>query len=236
MLAATFAAARVCSWDNVFYGCAVITAINFIPALFIYREPEHLVPEEGQKGPVGVFLSSLGTLLRDLRFVLFLLIFACFWLMFMQLWDLMPNFIGEWTDTHAVGNALKSLFGADFTWVLPDGQVKPEIIINIDSAAIIALVLPISWMIRRMHKIAAMIVGMLIALVGFMGAGLTSVGVICCVMIFVFSIGEMMCSPDFRRLCRIDRTTGAEGALHGLLQHSVRDRLGRRQLRGREHI
>jgi MFS family permease len=197
MLAATLRGHTGLSWDNVFYGCAIITALNFIPALFVYREPEHLIPDEGQKGPVGVFLSSLGTLLRDARFVLFLLIVSCFWFMFMQLWDLMPNFINEWVDTRSVGSVLKSMFGANFTWVLPSGQVKPEMIINIDSASIIALVLLISWMIRRMNKIAAMIVGMLIALIGFVGAGATSIGVICCVMIFVFAIGEMICSPTF---------------------------------------
>jgi hypothetical protein len=38
---------------------------------------------------------------------------------------------------------------------------------------------------------------MMIALVGFVGAGATSIGWFCCLMIFVFSIGEMTCSPTF---------------------------------------
>jgi hypothetical protein len=70
-------------------------------------------------------------------------------------------------------------------------------IINIDATSILLFVLVISWMIRRMHKIAAMILGMLISLVGFVGAGATNVGAICCLMIFVFAIGEMICSPTF---------------------------------------
>ena len=185
------------NWSNVFYGCAIVTALNFIPALFIYREPERVVPAEGQKGPLGVFVTSLAMLLRDVRFVLFLLIAACFWFMFMQLWDLLPNFLNEWVDTSAVGRVLKSVFGENLTWVLPNGQVKPEMIINIDATSILLFVLVISWMIRRMHKIAAMILGMLISLVGFVGAGATNVGAICCLMIFVFAIGEMICSPTF---------------------------------------
>jgi MFS family permease len=42
-----------------------------------------------------------------------------------------------------------------------------------------------------------MIIGMLISLVGFVGAGATGIGWFCCAMILVFSIGEMTCSPTF---------------------------------------
>jgi len=185
-------------WHYVFYGAAVVTTLNFLPALLAYREPERMPSADTHKGPVGVFTSSLATLLTDLRFVLFLLIVSCFWFMFMQLWDLMPNFIDEWVDTRDVAPIyapISRLFGLD--WVLPGGQVKPEMIINIDAASIILLVLAISWMIRRMHKIAAMILGMIIALVGFVGAGATTFGAVCCIMIFVFAVGEMICSPTF---------------------------------------
>ena len=42
-----------------------------------------------------------------------------------------------------------------------------------------------------------MIIGMIIALVGFVGSGVTDIGWICCLMIFVFAVGEMICSPTF---------------------------------------
>jgi MFS family permease len=183
------------AWHNVFYGAALVTALNFLPALLLYREPEKPAgAAEQQHGPLQVFASSLGTLLRDAKFVLFLLIVSCFWLMFMQLWDLLPNFIDEWVDTRDVA----PVFGwLSPKWILPSGQVKPEMIINIDSASIILLVILISWMIGRLNKIAAMLLGMVIALVGFVGAGATGLGWLCCLMIFIFAIGEMICSPTF---------------------------------------
>jgi len=107
---------------------------------------------------------------------------------------LLPNFIDEWINTADVAR----YFGAvNKDWVAASGQTKPEMIINIDSLAIIVLVIPISWLISRLHKVAAMIIGMVIALVGFLGSGLTFAGWVCCVMIFVFAIGEMICSPTF---------------------------------------
>jgi MFS family permease len=81
--------------------------------------------------------------------------------------------------------------------ILDSGQVKPEMIVNIDAASIIILVIPISWLISRLNKVAAMIVGMIIALVGFVGSGATNLGWFCCLMIFTFAIGEMICSPTF---------------------------------------
>ncbi len=184
-------------WNNVFYFAAGVTAINFLPAFLLYKEPEKEAPKKGSpetKGAFGVFCSSIATIFQDLRLVVFLGIFSCFWLMFMQLWDLLPNFIDEWVNTADVA----PYFGwFSEGWVLSNGQTKPEMIINIDSIAIILLVIPISWLLGRISKIAAMIIGMLIALVGFVGSGATDIGWLCCLMVFIFAIGEMACSPTF---------------------------------------
>jgi dipeptide/tripeptide permease len=182
-------------WQLVFYGAAIVTLLNFLPAFILYREPERIAATSDEKqGPFAVFASSIMNIFKDLRLVVFLLIFACFWLMFMQLWDLLPNFIDEWVNSSDAAG----IFGwIREDWVLRTGQVKPEMIINIDAISIIVLVIPISWMISRMHKVAAMIIGMLISLVAFVGAGATSIGWMCCLMIFIFSIGEMICSPTF---------------------------------------
>ena len=47
----------------------------------------------------------------DKAMLRFLLIVSGFWFMFMQLWDLLPNFIDEWVDTRDVGSFLTSIFG-----------------------------------------------------------------------------------------------------------------------------
>ena len=187
-------------WHLVFYGAAIVTACNFLPLLFLYKEPDPVETDdeaetsEAPKGPLAVFVHSIKTIGGDLQLVAFLLIFSCFWLMFMQLWDLLPNFIDEWVDTSDVAG----LFGAvSQGWLLESGQVKPEMIINLNPLFIIIAVIPISALVGRVNKVLAMIVGMLISLVGFVGAGATSLGWFCCVMILVFTVGEMTCSPTF---------------------------------------
>jgi MFS family permease len=184
------------NWHYVFYGAAIVTAFNFVPLFLLYKEPEKEPAKEGEvkEGAFGTFVSSIVTIFKDMRLVAFLLIFSCFWLMFMQLWDLLPNFIDEWVDTSDVA-PIFAFFNEG--WVLENGQTKPEMLINLNSISIIAFVLFVSWLIARMNKVAAMVIGMLISLVGFVGAGYTAEGIICAVMILVFSIGEMTCSPTF---------------------------------------
>jgi proton-dependent oligopeptide transporter, POT family len=184
-------------WNIVFWAAAIVTALNFLPAFLLYREPQKVAPAAGSeqpKGAIGVFVNSIATIFKDLRLVIFLGIFSCFWLMFMQLWDLLPNFIDEWVDTASVAR----YFGwFSHGWVLGSGQVKPEMIINIDAIAIIALVIPISWMIGKISKVAAMIIGMIISLFAFVASGWSMLGWLCCFSIFIFAIGEMICSPTF---------------------------------------
>lgn len=184
-------------WDSVFIAGAVFTALNFVPLIFLYKEPERgATVKAGEKpvGPVEVFVSSVMTILRDGKLILFLLFYSCFWIMFQQLWDLMPNFIDEWVDTSDVAGAFS---GVNEGWVLDTGQVKAEMIIALNPLTVLALVIPISWLVSKTHKVATMVIGMTIAVVGFVGTGATAMGFFCCMMLLVFSIGEMTCNPTF---------------------------------------
>ncbi len=254
------------TWEYVFYGAAIATAINFIPATFLFREPE-LDPEARKKKPMKVFKDTMTTLWRDKYMLRFLLIVSGFWFMFMQLWDLLPNFIDEWVDTRDVGAliatededallarsnaaalaavdpaaakvaiaeaeeiaaakaagtyeepeppakepapaaaddaeeekgpALLSRAWFEESFLMSDGRAKPELLINIDALTILLLVLPLSWFFGRYRMMVSLVLGMAIGLVGFVGAGLSQAGMFVGFMIFIFAIGEIICSPKF---------------------------------------
>ena len=176
----------------VFICAAGVTAFNFIPAIFFYREPEKVGPSK-YKSPGQTFVDTMATL-KDKNFLIFLAIFSGFWFMFMQLWDLLPNFIDEWVTSTDIAPYVKALNPG---WLLGSGNVKPEILINIDAAAIILLMIPIAWLTGKLHPMVALIGGMIVSVVAFIGAGSSPVGLIVALAIFVFAIGEMMCSPKF---------------------------------------
>jgi len=184
------------TWNHVFYGAAIVTAINFIPATFLFREPE-IKKADKDKSPVQVFVDTMLVLWQDRPMLRFLLVVSGFWFMFMQLWDLLPNFIDEWVDTRDVGSLVSSNGFLAEKFLMSDGAAKPELLINIDALTIIILVIPISFLLGKYRMIFALMAGMIVGLIGFVGAGMTQVGVYCALGIFVFAIGEIMCSPKF---------------------------------------
>ncbi len=176
----------------VFYCAAGVTLFNFIPTLIFYKEPEK-VGSDKKRTIRETFIETMMTL-KDRNFLIFLGIFSGFWFMFMQLWDLLPNFIDEWVFSRDIA----PFFGwISSGLILESGNVKPEMLINIDSFAIILFMLPMAWLTGKFHPMIALIGGMVISLVGFFMSGFTNVGFVVAAAIFVFAIGEMWCSPKF---------------------------------------
>jgi MFS family permease len=185
------------TWSYVFYGAAIVTAINFLPAIFLFKEPPPS-PEATGKKPARVFADTMKTLFQDRQMLRFLLIVSGFWVMFMQLWDLLPNFLDEWVDARDVGGVLTRMLGGwAHNFLTAEGAAKPEMIINIDSFTILLLTVPLAWAFGRMRMMTALVIGMIVSLVGFVGAGMTMLGWMASLMIFVFAIGEAVNGPKF---------------------------------------
>src|SRR5688500_13493193 len=89
---------RLIEWKWVFVSCAAVVAINYL-LLFTFREPERESPELPSScrvlwnSLIGIFEPRLGA---------FLVVFSGFWMMFYQLFDLLPNFITDWVDSSAI--------------------------------------------------------------------------------------------------------------------------------------
>jgi hypothetical protein len=143
--------------------------------------------------------------LGDWRFALFLLILSGFWTSFQQIFITMPEYIRDFVDTNSIQHSLGAFFSsiglANFWhWiqggltVQSTGQIKPEMIINIDAGAIILFQLLITKIFGRSNPIFTMIMGTLIAAIGI-AMGAISSGWIIVLAIFIFAIGEMAASP-----------------------------------------
>jgi len=180
------------TWHFVFFACAAVTALNFLPAFFLYREPE---TTGAGKSPLVVLRETGANLLHDRRMLYFLLITSGFWLMFMQLWDLLPNFIDEWVDSRDIAPVFHAILGDSA--LTAAGHVKPELIVNLDATAIVLFVMPISWLMGRFKMMVSLILGMALATVGFFGSGFFMNGLPVALMILLFSLGEIICSPKF---------------------------------------
>src|SRR6185369_5237952 len=129
------------------YGCAVIVSLNFA-MLFTYPDVAAGGVQSG--GVLRVAATTLRNLARP-RLAIFILIMSGFWLMFMQLYDMLPNFIVDWVDSSNIVQALH--LPRFFTVETPRGtQIAQEWLINANAGLIILCVVWVSWLVSRMRR------------------------------------------------------------------------------------
>jgi hypothetical protein len=179
--------------------------MNFLPAIFLYKEPESKKEQKSVKNVI----SDMKTAFSDKDFIIFLLIFSGFWLMFMQLWDLLPNFIDQWIDSRGLAKILPH-------FMTDNGNVKAEQLINIDAFAIIALMVPLSALIGKLKRLTAITIGVILTTFAFLGSGLFMSGTIVAIMIFIFALGEMTCSPKFSEYIGVNAPADKKALYMGL--------------------
>jgi MFS family permease len=172
------------------------------------------------------FGSLLATWLRggrfqwQLRLPAFLLIMACFWMMMYQLWDLHPNFIEDWVDSAGVAAVLPVKAWHEFG---DQGMVRvpQQILLNLNAAMVLLLVIPISALVARMRTLSSMLIGMSVATVGILVAGLTGNGWVLLLGIVFFSLGEMLTGPKKNEYLGLIAPPGKKGLYLGYVNIPV---------------
>ena len=198
------------SWPMVFYGCAVIVSLNFL-MLLTYPSLEAGGEQSG-----GVWKVAMLTFrnLTQPRLAVFILIMSGFWLMFMQLFDMLPNFIVDWVDSSSIVRQLHlpHLFTVD----TPRGtMIAQEWLINANSGLIILCVVWVSHVVARMRRVHSIFLGITIASIGLVVAGFTMSGVLCILGILCFSLGEMLSSPKMNDYLGVIAPEGKKGLYMG---------------------
>ena len=178
------------SWPAVFYGCAAIVSLNF---LMLLTYPEVQAGGDQSGSPWKVARTTFRNLAQP-RLAAFILIMSGFWLMFMQLFDMLPNFIVDWVDSSDIVERLH--LPAMFTNETTRGtMVAQEWMINANSGLIILGVVLVSHLVARMRRVHSIFIGIVIASLGLVAAGFTTSGYLCILGIMMFSVGEMLASP-----------------------------------------
>jgi MFS family permease len=164
-------------------------------------------------GPLEVLGLTFGNLVKP-KLIVFILIMSGFWLMFMQLFDLLPNFIVDWVDSRTLVQALH--LPPLFTSVTPRGtMVAQEWMINANAGLIVLFVVWVSWLARRMKRVHSIFVGICIASCGLLLAGFTTAGVLCVLGILFFSVGEMLASPKMNEYLGVIAPEGQKALYMG---------------------
>lgn len=182
----------------VFYASAAVVAVNFILLLF-YKEPERetqKVESTSLSRTFGEIFRNMFYILKDKKFIIFLLIVAGFWTMYNQLFFTLPVFISQWVDTSTIYHFFHQYFPLiSENYSISPGRMDPEFITNVDALYIIVFQIGISSIVMRMKPLKSMISGFLVCSIG-MSLTLISQNVLYTLAaILIFSIGEMAGSP-----------------------------------------
>lgn len=182
----------------VFYVSACIIALNFILLIF-YQEPKH----EGAEKREGTLWQSFGEIfrnmagiLKDRKFLVFLLIVAGFWTMYNQLFYTLPVFISQWVDTSAMYHFFEKYIPfVSENYSAGPGVMDAEFITNLDALYIILFQIIVSSIVMKLKPLHSMISGFLVCSIG-MALTLVSQNVVfTMVAILIFALGEMAGSP-----------------------------------------
>jgi dipeptide/tripeptide permease len=182
------------SYNMVFHISAGIITINLILLLF-YKEPDRQQSNEPFLQTLGEVFRNIGLVLKDLRFVIFLLIVSGFWTMYNQLFFTLPVFIAQWVDTSVMYN----FFTENIPFIAENygahGEMEAEFITNFDAMFIILFQVIVSTIVMRWKALSTMITGFIISSIGMALTLMTQNVLFIVVALFVFAIGEMTASP-----------------------------------------
>ncbi len=209
---------RVLEWEYVFIACASGIALNFIP-LFLFREPPHH-GAPNSAGPMTVLVDAVRGLLEP-RLFFFTIAFSGFWLMFYQLFDILPNFIDDWIDSRAAAGFLISLFGHGGVPTTGGGNLTQEWMINVNALIISLFAFLGGRVTGKLPTLTAIVVGIAISAAAIYSLGMSMNGWWTIGAIGLFSLGEMSASPTQLRYIAAIAPPGKEGLYLGYSNMTV---------------
>ena len=183
----------------IFYISAGIIALNFI-LLFFYKEVGDEKPKNVRNTSLsqtfGDIFKNMGEILKDVKFILFLLIVAGFWTMYNQLFYTLPVFISQWVDTSSMYNFFHTHIPfISENYSLAPGVMNSEFVTNLDALYIIALQIIVSSIVMRLKPLHSMISGFFVCTIGMALTLFSQDVVFTMVAILIFALGEMAGSP-----------------------------------------
>ncbi len=179
------------TYRNLFFIAAGCCVFNLIALMIMFKD----IPSGASKDvhPLQVLRNTAINIVEP-RLLAWLLIMSAFWMMMYQLWDAQPNFIRDWVDSSSLAKAMP-LDG--WREMGEDGKLRvpQQVLLSLNSMLIVAFVVPVSHLVRKMRSLTAMLGGMGVVTMGVLLAGTTQSAWIVLGGITLFSLGEMLVGP-----------------------------------------
>ena len=125
---------------KIFY---IAAAVVFADVLFggdaVFREPKR--SDDVPKPSVGETLRNFLTVMRNPKFMIFLLIFTGYWIVFWQQWIVMPVYLHEYVNK----------------------DIDVELVLVTDSILVISCTIVVNYLLRKVAAFSAIVLGTLVS-------------------------------------------------------------------------
>jgi len=176
---------------KIFLIAALVVGVMMIGVLLFFREPQ---PARDARVPtLGETARNFLTVLRNPKFMVFLLIFTGYWIVFWQQWIVMPVFLHNYVDPH----------------------LDVELVLVTDGIVVITCTILVNYLTRRIPAFRAIILGTLISGLSWLLLAWhpTLWGAVAA--IFVLAIGEIVHQPRYYEYISRLAPAGQQGTYMG---------------------
>ncbi|MDP2313055.1 MAG: MFS transporter [Pseudomonadota bacterium] len=187
----------VFGWPSVFLACTAIVLVNLIP-LFFYEDPvDERTHGADERSVFALVKESVGNLFTSPVLLGFIFISAGFWFSFHQLFDMLPNYVDDWTDTTVLLRDIGATFGFEsYTAAAAAGEtISQERLLNVNALMIMFTMFVFAWLSGKLRVLTSTMVGMGIATAAFGLFVFTANVYLVLLGVVVFTVGEMLSSP-----------------------------------------
>jgi dipeptide/tripeptide permease len=165
--------------EFVYLVSSLSCALMFLVTIFIFKEPEAKLKEERES--LLQVIKNLWTVVKNFKFMIFLLIFSLYWIVFWEFFIVIPFYISD--------------------YISPEAPI--ELVLSTGAWTIILLQIPINRLTKNIPTPTAIMIGFVFAalswfLLYFVTLAGTVVGLgFIIATIFIFSVGEQTQAPRF---------------------------------------
>jgi dipeptide/tripeptide permease len=177
--------------EMVFLVSAALTAAMGIVTLLFYREPAR--GDEPRVATVSAALANLVKVLRNARFVVFLIIYSGFWVMF---WQQYLSLAIYWRD-----------------YVNKDTNVDATL--SWEALTVILTTLPATYLMRKVRPFTSMVLGVMVSSLSFLLLTLGTDLRLVIAMLVVLAIGEVLQAPRYYEYVSRLAPPGQQGLFMG---------------------
>jgi dipeptide/tripeptide permease len=186
---------KAMGYEYIFYMAACVGLILLLINTFFYKEPISLRDPDTPQKSVGETLLGILTVLKDFKFIIFILLYSGFWILYFQMYGTVLWYLRDYMDMTPVNNAVNSLLGLfveNPSWVFDTEHVTV-----VNAGVIICLQLFVSKIVAKTRPLPTMITGLALGTLGMLILSISSKPWVFITGLMVFTLGEMTTHPKF---------------------------------------